>query len=76
MEQLIRLLNNIKPGVDFTKEKNLIKDGIITSMEIVRLVMEISDEFDVEISPLDVVPENFASAETIMALINKLYDDD
>ena len=75
MEQLLNILNSIKPGVDFEKEENLIEDGIITSLEIVNLVVEISNEFDIESSPLDIVPENFASAKTIMELIERLADE-
>ena len=75
MEKLIEILNSIKPGVDFAKEENLIEDKIITSLEIVNLVVELSNEYDIEISPLDIVPENFASAKTIMELIERLSDE-
>lgn len=76
MEELIKILNEIKPGVDFEKEENLIEGGIFTSFDIIRLVMEISNEFDIEISPLYIVPENFKSAKTIMELINKITEEE
>lgn len=76
MEKLLKILEEIKPGVDFKKEKNLIEGGILTSFDIVRLVVEIGSEFDIEISPLHIVPENFKSAETIMALIEKIEDEE
>lgn len=76
MEKLLKILNAIKPGVDFTKEEDLIDRGILTSFDIIRLVMDISNEFDIEISPLYVVPENFKSAKTIMDLIEKIEDED
>ena len=59
MEDLLRILNEVKPGVDFTKEDDLIESGILDSLSIIQLVTKISDEFDVEITPLDLVPENF-----------------
>jgi len=74
MEKLIEILNNIKPDVDFTKEKNLIEDGILESFDIVSLVAAIDEEFDVEISVTDIIPENFESAEAIMNLIKRLED--
>lgn len=74
MDKLLKILQDVKPNVDFTTATDLI--GVLTSLDIVRLVMEINDEFDVEITPLQLVPENFRSAETIMALINKLQDED
>lgn len=76
MEELLEILQGMKPQVDFTKENDLIEDGIFDSLDIVTLVAEICDEFDVEITPLDVVPENFKSAETIYNLITRLQNED
>ena len=49
MEQLLRILQEMKPGVDFAGEDNLVDDGILDSLEIMTLVVELCDEFDVEI---------------------------
>lgn len=76
MDELLEILNEIKPGVDFEKETALVYDGILDSLAIIRLVSEIDDEFDVEIGVTDLVPENFNSAKAIMALIEKLEDED
>ena len=76
MEKLLKILNDIKPEVNFEEEDNLIEKGILTSFEIIRLVMDINNEFDIEISPLHIVPENFKSAKTIMTLIEKIEDEE
>ncbi len=76
MERLLKILSNIKPGIDFTKEKDLVERRILTSFDILRLVSEINNEFDIEITPLHILPENFNSAESIYALIQKLEDED
>lgn len=76
MDELLEILNEIKPGVDFEKETALVDDGILDSLAIIRLVSEIDDEFDIEIGVTDLVPENFNSAKAIMALIEKLEDED
>ena len=55
--------------------KALIADGILDSFDIVSLVNEIRDAFDVEIKPSDLVPENFNSAAAIQALIERLEDE-
>ena len=68
MEKLLEILSKIKPDVDFKTTENLIEDGILDSFDIVTLVAQISDEFDVEISVKDIIPENFYSAETILKL--------
>lgn len=74
MEELLKLLSEVKPGVDFTKENDLIGAGILDSLTIIQLVTRINDEFDVEITPLDLIPENFRSAETIYAMIQNAED--
>lgn len=70
MEKLIAILNDVRPDVDFSAEKSLIDDGIIESLDIVAIVTGIMDEFDVEISVDDLLPENFNSAEDILSMIN------
>lgn len=70
IEKLIAILNDVRPDVDFSAEKSLIDDGIIESLDIVAIVTGIMDEFDVEISVDDLLPENFNSAEDILAMIN------
>ncbi len=75
MEDLLKILNNIKPGVNFEKEENLIEDEVLDSFDIVNLVAQVDDEFDVEISPADLVPENFKSATKIYELIQKLQEE-
>ncbi len=76
MEKLLEILEDLKPGVDFSTEDELIEDGILTSLEIMTLVVELCGEFDIEISPLDIIPENFTSAETIWGLITRIRDED
>ncbi|MCM1115785.1 MAG: phosphopantetheine-binding protein [Clostridium sp.] len=76
MDELLEILEDIKPGVDFEKETALVDNGILDSLAIIRLVSEIGDEFDVEIQVTDLVPENFNSAKAIMNLINRLEDED
>ena len=58
--------------MDFSSETHLIDNGILDSLDIVTLITEINDEFDVSIPAEEIIPENFNSANAIMALINKL----
>ena len=75
MEELLKILSDIKPGVDFAASNSLVEDGILDSMAIVALVAAIDNEFDVRIRAVDLVPENFNSAESIYALIRRLEDE-
>ncbi len=70
MDELMEILTETCPGVDFDAETALVDDGILESLDIVTIVSEIMDVFDVELSVDDLIPENFNSAQAIMALID------
>ena len=72
MEELIKLLNELHEEVDFEAEEALVDDGIIESLDIVTLVTEINDRFDVSIPPEEIVPDNFNSAKALWELICNL----
>ena len=75
MNELLDILKDLKPGVDFENEKNLIDDRILDSLDVMNLTVELNDEFDIEITPSDILPENFQSIETIYQLITRLQED-
>lgn len=72
MKEIIEILEEVKPGVDYENESSLVSDGILTSFDIVMLVSMLNSKFGVNISVMDLVPENFESAKVILDLINKL----
>ncbi|WP_296030059.1 phosphopantetheine-binding protein [uncultured Treponema sp.] len=72
MEKLMNILTELKPDVDFETEKGLIDNAILDSFDIVQLIGELKDTFEIEISPAEIVPENFNSAEALWAMIQKL----
>ena len=75
MEELLEILRDLHPDVDFESEEHLVDDGILDSLDIVSLIAEISDNFDVNITAKDIVPENFNSAQALLALIQRLEDE-
>ena len=70
-KQIIEILSEICPGVDFETETALIDDGLIDSLDIVAVVTELMDAFDVELGVDDLTPENFNSVEAIEDLIER-----
>ena len=54
MEQLLEILKQLHPDVDFALEEDLIGDGILDSLDIVTLITEINCTFDVSI-PAEVI---------------------
>ena len=68
-ERLVNILTEICPKVDFENETALIDDGLLESLDIVMIVTEIMQEFGVELTVDDLLPENFNSVDAILALI-------
>lgn len=72
MDELMSILSGVRPDVAFDKEERLMDDGILDSLDIVMLVGELNEAFDVSISVDELLPENFNSAGAIYALIQRL----
>ena len=75
MEELLSILTELHPDVDFETCDTLIDDKILDSFDIVTLVAEIDSAFDVAIPAEELVPENFNSAKALYALIERLADE-
>lgn len=75
MNELLEILNDLHPDVDFETEENLVGDKILDSLDIVSLISEIDDRFDVTIPPEEIIPENFNSAKALYALICRLDEE-
>ena len=68
-EKLLNILAEVCPEVDFVNETALIDDGLLESLDIVMIVTEIMQEFGVELTVDDLLPENFNSVDALLALI-------
>lgn len=76
MQELLDILKGLHPDVDFENCKTLIDDKILDSFDIISIISEIYEEFDVTISAEHIKPENFNSAEAIYELIQRLEDEE
>ena len=72
MDELMRILSEIRPDVDFEHETKLIDGEILDSFDIIAIVGELNETFDIEIDVEDLEPENFNSASAILELVQKL----
>ena len=72
MEQLLEILSEVNPDIDFENCENLIDDGMMDYFAILEIVAEINDAFDVEITAPEIIPENFNSAKALWAMIQRL----
>jgi len=76
MEELMEILEALKPEIDFGAEKELIDDGVLESFDVITLIAEIEDQLGIEIPAEEIVPENFNSAEDIWRLCEKIKGED
>ena len=70
-QELMDILTDLRPDVDFETETALIDDHILESFDIVSLVAALNDAF-----AKDLVPENFNSAKSLLAMVQRLQDED
>ena len=71
----MEILTGVRSDVDFENSTKLIDDGILESLDIVAIVGEFNETFDVEISVEDLVPENFNSVDAMAAMVARLSDE-
>ena len=72
MEQLIQIMSDIRPDIDFNTAVDLIDDDILDSFDIISIVNEVNEQFGVEINVNDLLPENFNTAAALYELIESL----
>lgn len=71
-EKIIEILTDLRPEFDFTEEGvNFIEEGMLDSFDMVSLVDELEEQFDIKIDGVDVVAANFSTVTNIEALLKK-----
>ncbi len=72
MNELLEILEKVRPDVDFNAENELITGGILDSFDIITIVNELNEAYSIDISITELTPDNFNSAESIQKLIERL----
>ena len=72
MERLLDILNELHDDIDYETETKLVDDKLFNSFDLITLVAELSDEFDIEIKAKEFIPENFNSAQALWRMIQEL----
>lgn len=76
MEDIVEILRSLHPEVDFETCDRLIDGKILDSFDIVTIIAEIEDRFDVVITAEKITPAHFNSAQALYALVRELEDED
>lgn len=75
MDDLIKLLKEIKEDVEFETCTELIDGKILDSFDIIQIVNTLVDEYDITIPASEIIPENFNSAKAIFDMVQRLQED-
>jgi len=75
METVLEILRGLHPEIDFESCDSLVDDKIIDSFDIVSIISDLNDEFDITIPAEEIVPENFNSAKAIYAMVERLMEE-
>jgi acyl carrier protein len=77
MDELLEILTELHEDIDFANcEAALFDDKIIDSFDVVTIVGEIYERFDITISAEHIIPANFNSAAALWTLVTKLMDEE
>ena len=76
MEELLELLERVRPGVDFENEKFLVDGAVLNSFDVVMIIGELNEHYDIDISVDDILPENFNSAEAMWEMLQRLQEEE
>lgn len=74
-EGILGILEELHADVEFEAQEKLVDDKILDSFDLVTLVTELGDEFDVDITAKDFVAENFNSVQRLTDMIIRLMDE-
>lgn len=73
-EKIITILNELRPELDLEKEDKLIDKGVLDSFDLVSLIGELNDQFEIDITFDDIEPENFNSVAAMARLVARLKE--
>lgn len=71
MKKVKEILESVKPEVDFSQSEDFVEDGLLDSLELISLIEELESVFDIEIDPMEILPENFSSIQKIEETVIK-----
>ena len=70
-ENVLSLLQEIRPEFDFTESDDFINAGMLDSFDIVQLVNGLDEAYGISIDGTDIIRENFSSVANIITLLDK-----
>ena len=70
-KEIIKILQNLHPETDFKSVDDFIDSGLLDSFDIVQIISDLEENFNISVSALDLLPENFKNIDSIEKLVKK-----
>lgn len=74
-EGILEILEELHADVEYEKESKLVDNKVLDSFDLVTLVSELSEKFDIDITARDFIPENFNSVDALAAMVDRLLEE-
>lgn len=71
MKTTAQILKDIRPDADYAASSNFVADGLLDSLDIIKLVAELSTNHGVSIEGCDIVSSNFVDLPSIQKLVQR-----
>lgn len=69
MEKILQILKSLHPEYDYETSTNYLDDGLLDSFDIIALVTELEDNYNIDIDPIEIIPDNFESLDKIKSFM-------
>lgn len=73
-DKIIEVLRDFNDELTEDLERDLIAADVLDSFDIVKLIVELEEAFDIEIDVDEITPENFQTVNTIIAMIKRIAE--
>jgi acyl carrier protein len=69
MNDVIAILNDIRPGEDFSRADDFFAQGLLDSVDLTSLVAALEARYELFVDVAELVPENFRNLVVIKELL-------
>ena len=73
-QKLLEALAEVRDDVDFENQYGLVDEGVIDSLDLTQIIAALDEAFDIHIPAGDIEPENFNSAEAMLAMVHRYQE--
>ena len=73
-QKLLEALQEVREDVDFENQYGLVDEGVIDSLDLAQIIAALDEAFDIHIPARDIEPENFNSADAMLAMVRRYQE--